>query len=198
MLWEKNHKKEVFFTEEAADKQLLTAIEKELNAQKYQTFSNLCKQALWQFLYVSSSPELVQSPSTLQKVEHRIYEKLGQHFSELEKKIVSQQVNQANQSNDDNLSQLNDLKNYLIKLSEQLNQMQLNIDGKLIEALAAFQTELPKIEAAINQIEIPIIQSTQETEVTPEKPREVPENVNDESTETDPLLERLGSLLEDF
>ncbi len=195
MLWEKNQKKEVFFTEEAADKQLLAAIEKELNSQKYQTFSNLCKQALWQFLYVSSSTELVQSASNLQRLEHRIYEKLTQHFSELEKKIASSELNEPNQ-----VSQLNDLKKHLSQINQQLAQMQLNFDAKFLETLQVFKTELPKIEAAINKIELPIVKPTQEQELTPTKPTEAEADLSVEEsiTESDPLLQRLGSLIEDF
>ena len=195
MLWEKNQKKEVFFTEEAADKQLLAAIEKELNSQKYQTFSNLCKQALWQFLYVSSSTELVQSASNLQRLEHKIYEKLTQHFSELEKKIASSELNEPNQ-----VSQLNDLKKHLSQINQQLAQMQLNFDAKFLETLQAFKTELPKIEAAINKIELPIVKPTQEQELTPTKPTEAEADlsVEESKTESDPLLQRLSSLIEDF
>ncbi|MGD1699956.1 hypothetical protein [Dapis sp. BLCC M229] len=195
MLWEKNQKKEVFFTEEAADKQLLAAIEKELNTQKYQTFSNLCKQALWQFLYVSSSTELAQSASNLQRLEHRIYEKLTQHFSELEKKIASSELNEPNQ-----VSQLNDLKKHLSQMNQQLAQMQFNFDAKFLEALQAFKTELPKIEAAINKIELPIVKPTQEQELTTTKPTEAEADlsVEESKTESDPLLQRLSSLIEDF
>ncbi|MGD1808601.1 hypothetical protein ACP6PL_24630 [Dapis sp. BLCC M126] len=195
MLWEKNQKKEVFFTEEAADKQLLAAIEKELNSQKYQTFSNLCKQALWQFLYVSSSTELTQSAPNLQRLEHRIYEKLTQHFSELEKKFASSESNESNQ-----ISQLDDLKKNLSQMNQQLAQLQLNFDAKFLEALQAFKTELPKIEAAINQIEVPIVKTTQDQELTSTKPTETEEDASIEEsiTESDPLLQRLGSLIEDF
>ncbi len=195
MLWEKNQKKEVFFTEEAADKQLLAAIEKELNSQKYQTFSNLCKQALWQFLYVSSPTELAQSASNFQHLEHRIYEKLTQHFSELEKKFAASQLNESNQR-----SQLNDLKKHLSQMNQQLAQIQFNFDDKFLEALQAFKTELPKIEAAINQIEVPILKTTQEQELTPTKPTEAEADLSvEESTiESDPLLQRLSSLIEDF
>ncbi|MGD1716146.1 hypothetical protein [Hydrocoleum sp. CS-953] len=204
MLWEKNQKKEVFFTEEAADKQLLAAIEKELNSQKYQTFSNLCKQALWQFLYVSSSTELAQSASNLQRLEHRIYEKLTQHFSELEKKFAASELNESN-----NISQLNDLKRNLSQINQLLTQMQLNFDDKFLEVLQAFKAELPKIEAGINQLEaginqleVPIVKTTQDQELTSTKPTEGEAEANlsaEESiTESDPLLQRLGSLIEDF
>ena len=187
MLWEKNHKKEVFFTEEAADKQLLAAIEKELNTQKYQTFSNLCKQALWQFLYLSSSTELAQSASNLQRLEQRIYE--------LVKQFTASEQNEYNQIN-----QLNEMKKYLSQMNEQLTQMQLYFDTKFMAALEAFKTELPKTEAAINQVEIPIVNPNEESELTTTKPKQVEEDlsVKQPITESDPLLKHLTSLIEDF
>ncbi|NEP76720.1 MAG: hypothetical protein F6K17_13095 [Okeania sp. SIO3C4] len=192
MLWEKNQKKEVFFTEEAADRQLLAAIEKELNSHKYRTFSNLCKQALWQFLDVSSSStELAQSASNLQRLEHRIYEKLTQHFSELEKKLVSQELKTSNntvQSNE------NELKKDLNQLNQQLTQIQVDLDAKLIEVMETFKTEL-------SQIEIPITKSVQEEskELTPNKRKDEEDlSVKESKTDADPLLQRLGSLLEEF
>lgn len=187
MLWEKNNKKEVFFTEDAADKQLLAAIEKELNTQKYQTFSNLCKQALWQFLYLSSSTELAQSASNLQRLEKIIYQ-LTEQFNTSEK-------NKYNQIN-----QLNDIKKYLVQMNKQLAQMQLYINNKFIAALEVFKTELPKTEAVINQVETPIVNPNEESELMTTKPNQVEEDlsVKQPITESDPLLKHLTSLIEDF
>mgnify|MGYP006246536211 CR=1 FL=1 len=185
MLWEKNQKKEVFFTEEAADKQLLAAIEKELNAQKYQTFSNLCKQAIWQFLYVSSSAELAQSASNLQRIEQRIYE--------LAKKISASEENEYNQIN-----QLDDMKKYLSQMNEKLTQMQLYFDTKFIQALEVFKTEIPKTEVAINQSEVPIVNPNQDLELKTTKPKQLEEDlsVKKPMTESDPLLKHLTSLID--
>ncbi|MDJ0556707.1 MAG: hypothetical protein QNJ68_20145 [Microcoleaceae cyanobacterium MO_207.B10] len=209
MLWEKNQKKEVFFTEEAADKQLLAAIEKELSAQKYQTFSNLCKQALWQFLYVSSSSELAQPASSLQRLEHKIYENLAQKFAELEKTLSAREsINQPIEIN-----QLNELENHLNKLTQKLTQIQFNIDAKLVETLEGFKTELPKIEATIKtQTELTIKSALKselaQLEFTPTEPQKVEKaNENDDLSvkevaesvpEEDPLLQRLSPFLEDF
>ncbi|MEB3341517.1 hypothetical protein [Okeania sp.] len=211
MLWEKNQKKEVFFTEEAADKQLLAAIEKELNTQKYQTFSNLCKQALWQFLYVSLSTEIAQSASNLQRLEHRIYEKLNQHFSELEKTIASSELNESNQiteSNESNqIAELDEMKKHLSQMNQQLTQMQLSFNAKFVEVLQSFKAELPKIEAAIDKYrrEKPIYQTIQEPELTRTKTTEtdLPDEtsiteVETSITESDPVLQHLSSLIEDF
>ena len=183
----KNQKKEVFFTEEAADKKLWAAIEKEFNVHKYQTFSNLCKQALWQFLNVSSSTELAQPVSSLQSLEQKI--------SELEKKLTASKQNEYNQIN-----QLNDMKKHLSQMNEQLTQMQLYFDTKLISALEGFKIELSKTKAGINQVEIPIVNPNEELELTTNRPKQVEEDlsVKQPITESDPLLKHLTSLIEDF
>ena len=63
MLWaNKKFTQSVTFTEDTADIALLEAIEKELSVAKYQTFSNLCKQALWQFLSVTESTPTATTP----------------------------------------------------------------------------------------------------------------------------------------
>merc|ERR1739838_94219 len=187
MLWEKNHKKEVFFTEDAADKQLLAAIEKELNTQKYQTFSNLCKQALWQFLYLSSSTELANSASNLQRLEERIYQ-------------LAEQFNTSEQNKYNHINQLNDIKKYLSQMNQQLTQMQLYFDTKFIAALEVFKTELSKTEAAIDKVEMPIVNPNEESELTTTKQNQVEEDlsVKQPITESDPLLKHLTSLIEDF
>lgn len=86
MLWAKNKGNfSVIFTEESADQTLLAAIEKELNSTQYQTFSNLCKQALWQFLSVS---ELGGVNGNVQRLEDRLIE-LQQKWTEFEKRLGS-------------------------------------------------------------------------------------------------------------
>jgi hypothetical protein len=45
----------VTFNLEVADQTLLAVIETELAKQPHKTFSDLCKEALWQFLYISES-----------------------------------------------------------------------------------------------------------------------------------------------
>ena len=84
-LWAKNKANfSVAFTEDAADQTLLAAIEKDLAVTRYQTFSNLCKQALWQFLSVSESEsESAGSTPSFQRLEQRIAE-LAVKFAEFE------------------------------------------------------------------------------------------------------------------
>ena len=106
-LWAKNKANfSVAFTEDAADQTLLAAIEKELALTKYQTFSNLCKQALWQFLSVSVSESADSTPSFV-RLEQRIAE-LAAKFAEFEHNVSAEE-----------LSRLEGLEHHLNQLSAQ-------------------------------------------------------------------------------
>jgi hypothetical protein len=118
-LWAKNKANfSVAFTEDAADQTLLAAIEKELAFTKYQTFSNLCKQALWQFLSVSESASSTQS---FQRLEQRIAE-LVVKFAEFEHNVSAEE-----------LSRLEGLEHHLSQLSAQLDQLQGSVNSKFAQ-----------------------------------------------------------------
>ncbi|MGL5066140.1 MAG: hypothetical protein ACRC62_39730, partial [Microcoleus sp.] len=105
----------VAFTEDPADRTLLAAVEKELQLTKYQTFSNLCKQALWQFLSVSESAASVSGSIRL---EQRIAE-LAVKFAEFEHNVSAEEV-----------SRLEGLEHHLNQLSAQLERLQESVDRK--------------------------------------------------------------------
>src|SRR6476661_7902938 len=118
-LWAKNKANfSVAFTEDAADQTLLAAIEKELAFTKYQTFSNLCKQALWQFLSVSESASSTQN---FQRLEQRIAE-LVVKFAEFEHNVSAEE-----------LSRLEGLEHHLSQLSAQLDQLQGTVNSKFAQ-----------------------------------------------------------------
>src|SRR4028118_951822 len=118
-LWAKNKANfSVAFTEDAADQTLLAAIEKELAFTKYQTFSNLCKQALWQFLSVAESAGSTQS---FQRLEQRIAE-LVVKFTEFEHNVSAEE-----------LSRLEALEHHLSQLSAQLDQLQGSVNSKFAQ-----------------------------------------------------------------
>ena len=122
-LWAKNKANfSVAFTEDAADQTLLAAIEKELAFTKYQTFSNLCKQALWQFLSVSESASSTQS---FQRLEQRIAE-LVVKFAEFEHNVSAEE-----------LSRLEALEHHLSQLSAQLDQLQGSVNSKFAQVAFA-------------------------------------------------------------
>ena len=170
-LWAKNKANfSVAFTEDAADQTLLAAIEKELAFTKYQTFSNLCKQALWQFLSVSESASSTQS---FQRLEQRIAE-LAVKFAEFEHNVSAEE-----------LSRLEGLEHHLSQLSAQLDQLQGTVNSKFAQVSFAQVSKVVE-PGSIESESVADDNLVSDAEVAP------PRN-------SDPLLERLSSLLpQDF
>ncbi|MEG4089747.1 hypothetical protein [Microcoleus sp. Pol12B4] len=170
-LWAKNKANfSVAFTEDAADQTLLAAIEKELAFTKYQTFSNLCKQALWQFLSVSESTSSTQS---FQRLEQRIAE-LVVKFAEFEHNVSAEE-----------LSRLEGLEHHLTQLSAQLDQLQGSVNSKFAQVSFAPVSKVVE-PGPIESESVADDNVVSDAEVAPRR-------------ESDPLLERLSSLLpQDF
>ncbi|MDQ2097089.1 MAG: hypothetical protein QQW96_05515 [Tychonema bourrellyi B0820] len=173
-LWAKNKANfSVAFTEDAADQTLLAAIEKELALTKYQTFSNLCKQALWQFLSVSVSESAAVATPSFQRLEQRIAE-LVVKFGEFEHHVSAEE-----------LSRLKGLEHHLNQLSVQLDQLQGSVDGKFAQVSFAQVSKVVKPDAAESK-SVADENVVSDVEVSPHQ-------------ESDPLLDRLSSLLpQDF
>lgn len=154
-LWSNKTSKNVEFTNEAADETLLAAVENELNKQPQRTFSEICKEALWQFLYV---PESVRPDSNkLNQLELQITQLQGQ-LASLEQRLAAKEA-----------SRLDKLESHLQQLSLQVGQLATALENGSLTYSA------PKVEPP-------------EPEPEPVPPPE----------EVDPLLSRLGSLLDDF
>ena len=170
-LWAKNKANfSVAFTEDAADQTLLAAIEKELAFTKYQTFSNLCKQALWQFLSVSESASSTQS---FQRLEQRIAE-LVVKFAEFEHNVSAEE-----------LSRLEALEHHLSQLSAQLDQLQGSVNSKFAQVSFAQVSKVVE-PGPIESESVSDDNLVSDAEVAPRR-------------DSDPLLERLSSLLpQDF
>ena len=170
-LWAKNKANfSVAFTEDAADQTLLAAIEKELAFTKYQTFSNLCKQALWQFLSVSDSASSTQS---FQRLEQRIAE-LVVKFAEFEHNVSAEE-----------LSRLEGLEHHLSQLSAQLDQLQGSVNSKFAQVSFAQVSKVVE-PGPIESESVADDNLVSDAEVAPRR-------------DSDPLLERLSSLLpQDF
>ena len=160
-LWSNKNNKPVKFTNDAADETLLAVVENELRKQPHKTFSDLCKEALWQFLYV---PESVRPYSNkLSELELQVTQVQGQ-LASLEQRITAQEA-----------SRLDTLENHLQQLTFQVGQLATAINS------GSFSAPAPKVEAQ---------RAPPEKEPEPEllPPFE----------EIDPLLLRLGALLDDF
>ncbi|WRH67441.1 MAG: hypothetical protein RSE13_03325 [Planktothrix sp. GU0601_MAG3] len=190
MLWaNRKQTQSVTFTEDAADQTLLDAIEKELSQAKYQTFSNLCKQALWQFLLLSKSEPTPPPPETpnpnsppvlpvlpnLQPLEERLSE-IHNKLTDLEKKVIA-----------DDGTKTERWETQFHQLTQQVTQLQTSINQKLAQIAIGLETV---------QSQPVIVMESKSPQPEPE-----PETVSpsqEAMAEADPLLKRLGSLLDDF
>lgn len=160
----------VAFTEDPADRTLLAAVEKELLLTKYQTFSNLCKQALWQFLSVSES---ATSTSGFVRLEQRIAE-LAVKFAEFEHNVSAEEV-----------SRLEKLEHHLNQLRAQLDRLQESVNHKFDRVSFA---QVPQV-----------IEPDSTDSETASQNDLVSAADGDPRPDTDPLLERLSALLpQDF
>lgn len=227
MLWAKNKPNlSVVFTEESADQKLLEAIDKELTANKYQTFSNLCKQAIWQFLYESPTGNTANTANSsgvsTSGIEKSISE-LAQKFNLLEQQLAGKES-----------AQLQEMVMQLERLSQQLTKIQANLDMKFVETVETLKTHpssiavvAPSPQPAVSPTTQPIASvpatsaSPQSTPATPNpspikpfepigsvttaqipenpSPQAVPENLPvEEEEEVDPVIKRLQGMMESF
>jgi hypothetical protein len=226
MLWAKNKPNlSVVFTEEPADQKLLEAIDKELTANKYQTFSNLCKQAIWQFLYEAPSTQATNTTNvsgvSASGIEKSISE-LAQKFNLLEQQLAGKES-----------AQLQEMVMQLEKLSQQLTQMQANLDMKFVETVETLKShatplvvpspqstvppvaqagqpvvsapvtyanpisEVPTSHPPIKPFEPVAVNATQTSGEQPDQA--VPENLLiEEEEELDPVIKRLQGMMESF
>ena len=144
-------KKTVTFTQEAADRLLLEAIESLLGEGQFDSFNGLCKQALDEF--VSRQELALAGPGVLQ-FAHQLIE-LQRQFFEFKETVAT---------NSDR--RMEALENQVERLQKQLQQLTDQVDG-----LSASTEEIPAKRSN------PAPNASQATE---------------------PLLKRLGDLLEDF
>ncbi|MDZ8227208.1 MULTISPECIES: plasmid segregation centromere-binding protein ParR [unclassified Nostoc] len=116
--WSKKVVKSVTFNPELADESLLAQVESYLDKQPDKTFSDLCKEALWQSLCV---PEPVQpAPQTAAKtpIEQQIGE-LQRQVAGLEERFLAKGSNR-----------LEAMEHHLLQLSQQVAQLALIVNER--------------------------------------------------------------------
>lgn len=180
MLWtNKKLTQSVTFTEDAADIALLEAIEQELSRAKYQTFSNLCKQALWQFLSVTESAPGSTAPQNPHQLEQHLA-LLQTQVGELENNVLTEEKKQFTR-----------VEARLNRLAQQLAQIQASLD------LQTLQTNLSSTPPAAPT---PAPQTEKTAPPSPKQQIQPQDQPQDQPPEepVDPLLHRLSSLLDDF
>lgn len=181
--WSKKITKPVTFNSEVADDTLLAVVETELMKQPHKTFSDLCKEALWQFLCV---PESVRPTPKAGQMEQPVAE-LKRQLAEFEQRFLRQESSRwdaiepkLNQLFARESSRLDAIERQLNQLSGQLAQLSLIVNQ---------QTKYDPPRQLVPEPSHHLEQKGKEAEVaTPTPPAEI----------DDPLLNRLSAFLDDF
>jgi len=90
--WSKKVVKSVTFNPEVADESLLSLVESHLEPELEKTFSDLCKEALWQFLCVPESVKPGSKTIAAESVEQKIDE-LHRQVADLEERFFAKEYN---------------------------------------------------------------------------------------------------------
>ncbi len=211
-------KKSVTFTSDSADQNLLADIEQVLAEHQYENFSDLCKQALWQFLAQSelvqpsyNSPELLSQmaqaklpsvntgagevssqSSVTNQPDAKYIAELQQKITELEQKLQrtqSPEESVGSQSVNELQRQFVELKNY-VDTAESRRLAQL--EHQLNQLTQKFQELL---EMKVNQelMEKPVGKINPSIPKNPEPQEYPPAPASD-----DDVLKRIGSMLDSF
>ncbi|PLZ96211.1 plasmid segregation centromere-binding protein ParR [Fischerella thermalis CCMEE 5198] len=151
-----------------ADESLLALIESQLEKDPNKTFSDLCKEALWQALCVPESvrpsPPPTPQPVPTQGVELQISE-LQRQLADLEERFFAKESNR-----------LEMMERHLTQLSQQVAQLAI-----MVHQTPAIQSPTPS--TAVSEV----VNHTVTTTYTATPPQDV-----------DPVINRLSQYLDDF
>ena len=169
--WSKKVVKSVTFNPGVADESLLDVVERHLEKEPDKTFSDLCKEALWQALCVPESvrpaPQLTATPAPKppSSVEEHIAD-LERKFADLEERFFAKESNR-----------LVTMEQHLTQLSQQVAQlaMMVNQGGAVVQ---------PSTQSAVSEVLNNASVTAYEVNTPPE--------------EEDPLISRLSELVDDF
>lgn len=175
--WSKKIRKSLEFNRGLADLSLLEVVESELEKQPHKTFSDLCKEALWQYLCV---PESVRPSFKTGSLEQEVAE-LQRQFADLEQRFFAKESNRLDAFE----RQLNQLTQQLAQLALVVNQQPTPRPPTQLTPVSSAQLT-PVPSAQLTPVSSAQLEPTAEA-MTPTPPQEV-----------DPLLSRLSQVLDDF
>ncbi len=247
MFWSKKKKKGVEFTEEVADGTLWAAVEAELAKHPHKTFSDLCKEALWQFLYVpeTARPQPARSFPAIAGGAEELIAQMQRQLDSLEQRLAAREAQPSAAvtigSGAEGLiaqiqSQLNSLERRLAaretqplapvkdsaaegliaQMQGQLDSLEQRLAAREASRLDSLEHQMRELSIQVGQLAIALSTSNHShsapfsppaTTGAPSAPPAAtsrdaapppkPETLAPPPPE-DPLLRRLGSLLDDF
>ncbi|MCC5620151.1 plasmid segregation centromere-binding protein ParR [Nostoc sp. CHAB 5715] len=116
--WSKKVVKSVTFNPELADESLLAQVESYLDKQPDKTFSDLCKEALWQSLCVPEPVQPAPHTAATTPIEQQIGE-LQRQVAGLEERFLAKGSNR-----------LEAMEHHLLQLSQQVAQLALIVNER--------------------------------------------------------------------
>jgi hypothetical protein len=117
----------VTFDSEIPDATLLAVIEEELEKQPHKTFSELCKEALWQFLRVPESVRPNQKPPQAEAMEQLLID-LKRQLTGVEQRFFTKESRRLEEME----QKLNELSQQMSQLSDRLNQISYSQPSTLV------------------------------------------------------------------
>lgn len=166
--WSKKVVKSVTFNPEVADESLLSLVESHLEPQSEKTFSDLCKEALWQFLCVPESVKPASNTAATDSVEQKIDE-LQRQVADLEERFFAKESNR-----------LEAMERHIVQLTQQMAH------------LAILVTERPIHHQPPTPAPTPVASPVPAKEMVNNNYIATPPE------DVDPVISRLSQFLDDF
>ncbi len=191
----------VVFTQNELDQELLEAIEQELEEAEFTSFDELCKEALYQFLWPEAVAPSVgaqtaeASPAGASELSIAQLAELHDRLADLEQSIVSKTAAHSKL-----LGQ--HLRQIFPEMEQMESRLMLQMEGleaQVASVLQLLTAGMPEAPIA----RVPMLDSIEEPDrIDLEPPVEVVERLQTLArkipTDRDPFLDRLSALLEDF
>ncbi|MBD2568189.1 MULTISPECIES: plasmid segregation centromere-binding protein ParR [Nostocaceae] len=138
--WSKKVVKSVTFNPEIGDESLLAQVESYLEAQPEKTFSDLCKEALWQALCVPDSVR--PSPNTASLPMEQQIGELQRQMAGLEERFFAKESNR-----------LEAMESQILQLSQQVAQLAIMLNQGVYNQPPG--SSVPAVEVVNNSVSIP-------------------------------------------
>lgn len=138
--WSKKVVKSVTFNPEIGDESLLAQIESYLDAQSDKTFSDLCKEALWQALCVPES--VPPSPNTAALPMEQQIGELQRQIAGLEERFFAKESNR-----------LQAMESQILQLNQQVAQLAIMVNQ--VASNQPVTSSVPTVEVVNNPASIP-------------------------------------------
>ena len=141
--WSKKVVKSVTFNPDIADESLLAQVESYLEEKPDKTFSDLCKDALWQTLCTPDSPRPVPKTADISQVEQQIGE-LQRQLTGLEERFFAKESNR-----------LQVIESQILQLTQQLAQLAIMGNQHYVQPPVSSEATVRSVNDSENVPEAP-------------------------------------------